>query len=41
MKNINEFAFKEITENPIKLNFSDCKTLADVHLLLKSKFGFS
>ncbi len=40
MNNIDKFALKEITENPIKLNFSDCKTLADVHLLLKMKFGF-
>lgn len=40
MKNTNEFAFKEITENPIKLDFSECKTLSEVHLLLKNKFGF-
>ena len=34
------YKYKEITENPIILDFSDCKTLADVHLLLKMKFGF-
>ena len=39
MNNIDKFALKEMTENPIKLNFSDCKTLANVHLLLKIKFG--
>lgn len=40
MNNIDKFALKEITENPIKLDFSKCKTLSDVHLLLKNKFGF-
>ena len=40
MKNTNQFAFKEITENPIKLDFSKCKTLSDVYSLLKNKFGF-
>ena len=32
-------AFKEITENPIILDFSECKYLGEIHLLLKEKFG--
>ena len=31
--------FKEITENPINIDFSHCKYLGEVHLLLKEKFG--
>ncbi len=34
------YAFKEITENPIKLNFADCKYLGEIHKILKEKFGF-
>lgn len=33
------FALKEIKENPIKLDFSKCKYLGEVHLILKEKFG--
>ncbi len=40
MNNIDKFQLKEITENPIKLDFSKCKNLSDVHILLKNKFGF-
>jgi len=32
-------SFKEITENPIVLDFSECKYLGDIHNILKSKFG--
>lgn len=32
-------AFKPITENPIVLNFSHCRYLGEIHLLLKEKFG--
>lgn len=38
--NEEELAFKEITENPIILDFSKCKYWGDVHKLLKEKFGF-
>ena len=38
--NYNDYhAFKEITENPIKLDFSKCKYLGEIHLILKEKFG--
>ena len=32
-------AFKPITENPIILDFSHCRYLGEIHLLLKEKFG--
>ena len=35
-----ELAFKEITENPIILDFSLCNQNYDIHKLLKDKFGF-
>ena len=38
--NSNRFALKEITENPIVLDFSKCKYLGEIHLMLKEKFGF-
>lgn len=33
------YAFKEIKENPIILDFSDCKYLGEIHAILKEKFG--
>jgi len=33
------YAFKDITENPIKLDFTGCKYLGEIHLILKEKFG--
>ena len=33
------YEFKEITENPIILDFSKCKYLGEIHLMLKEKFG--
>lgn len=38
--NSDRFALKEITENPIILDFSKCKYLGEIHLILKEKFGF-
>ena len=32
-------AFKSIKENPIILDFTGCKSLGEVHLILKTKFG--
>lgn len=32
-------AFKPIKENPITLDFSGCKYLGEIHLILKTKFG--
>ena len=32
-------SFKEITDNPIILDFSKCKYLGEIHLMLKEKFG--
>ncbi len=32
-------AFKPIRENPIILNFTGCKYLGEIHLILKTKFG--
>ena len=32
-------AFKPIEENPIILDFTGCKYLGEVHLILKTKFG--
>ena len=32
-------AFKEITENPIILDFAECKNCDMVHIILKEKFG--
>ena len=38
--NYNDYnAFKEITYNPIILDFSKCKYLGEIHLILKEKFG--
>lgn len=38
--NINDYnAFKEITENPVKLDFSKCRYIGEIHLMLKEKFG--
>ena len=38
--NYNDYcAFKEITENPLILDFSKCKSLGEIHLMLKEKFG--
>ncbi len=34
------YAFRVIAENPIILDFRDCKYADDIHLLLKNKFGF-
>ena len=34
-----ERAFKEITENPIILDFTNCKYCGTVHKILKEKFG--
>ncbi|MBQ2815831.1 MAG: barstar family protein [Clostridia bacterium] len=33
-------SFKEVTENPIVLDFSACNRFRDVHSVLKEKFGF-
>ena len=33
-------AFDPITENPIILDFTKNKTLWDIHMMLKKKFGF-
>lgn len=32
-------AFKPITENPIILDFTGCRYLGEIHLILKQKFG--
>ena len=32
--------FKTIKENPIILDFTQCKYLDEIHLILKDKFGF-
>ena len=34
-----ECSFKEIKENPIVLDFSQCRYFLQVHELLKEKFG--
>ena len=39
MENKNEFALKEITENPIILDFAECKCLGEIHKVFKEKFG--
>ena len=39
-KEYDENAFKEITENPIILDFTECKYAGTVHKILKEKFGF-
>jgi len=37
--NISTNAFKPIYENPITLDFTGCKYLGEIHLILKTKFG--
>ena len=38
--NYNDYhKFKGIKENPIILDFSKCKYLGEIHLMLKEKFG--
>ena len=32
--------FKHILENPILLDFTGCRSLEEIHLILKEKFGF-
>ncbi|MBR6509973.1 MAG: barstar family protein [Clostridia bacterium] len=39
MDNYDYYAFKEITENPIILDFSKFQYLGEIHLMLKEKFG--
>ena len=39
MRDFDENAFRPIEENPIILDFSDCRYLGEVHLILKEKFG--
>ena len=39
MRDFDENAFRPIEENPITLDFSDCRYLGEVHLILKEKFG--
>lgn len=34
------YALKEISENPIKLDFTNCRYLGEIHKILKQKFGF-
>ncbi len=34
-----ECAYKEITENPIILDLTNCKHIFDIHKILKVKFG--
>ncbi len=34
-----ECKYKEITENPIMLDFSKCKYLGEIHKVFKIKFG--
>lgn len=34
-----EYEFKPINENPVVLDFMDCKYIEDVHLMIKHKFG--
>ena len=36
---MNTNAFKLINENPIILDFTDCRHLGEIHLILKTKFG--
>lgn len=40
MDNFDRYALKGVGENPIILDFSKCKYLGEVHLMLKEKFGF-
>lgn len=39
MINNEENKYKPVTENPIILDFSDCKYLDEIHSILKTKFG--
>lgn len=39
-ENLRRNAFKQIKENPIILDFTGCKYLGEIHLILKEKFGF-
>ena len=39
-ENYNDYhAFEEIIENPIILDFSNCKYFGEIHSILKEKFG--
>ena len=38
-ENIRMCGFKPIEENPIVLDFTGCKCLGEIHLILKTKFG--
>ncbi len=37
---MNNFDLKKLTNGTIVLDFKNCKTLGEIHLLLKEKFGF-
>ena len=39
MRDFNENAFRPIEENSIVLDFSDCRYLGEIHLILKEKLG--
>lgn len=38
-ENLKQNAFKQIKENPIILDFTGCRYLGEIHLILKEKFG--
>ena len=38
-EDLSKNAFKPIEENPIILDFTGCKYLGEIHLILKTKFG--
>ncbi len=38
-EHIDRYAYKEISEYPIVIDFSECKTWNEFHTLLKEKFG--
>ena len=37
---MNENAFKQINENPIILDFSECKYFGEIHKIIKESLGF-
>ena len=38
-ENFEKCAFREIKQSPVILDFSECKYLGEIHLLLKETFG--
>ena len=40
LNNCDKNAYKKVTDNPIILDFSQCKYFGEIHKIIKEKLGF-